>query len=104
LKYHFTTPSDGHQVTNIKVEFLLDLKFSQQWSKNFVFWNITPCSLMKVSRLFGGTHPSPSSRSKINQARNQHEADSKQSNVKAMYSSETSVEFHRVMSQTLELF
>jgi hypothetical protein len=25
------------------------------FSKNSVFWNITPCSLLKVSRRFGGT-------------------------------------------------
>jgi hypothetical protein len=26
--------------------------------KNSIFWNITPCSLLKVNRNFGGTCPS----------------------------------------------
>jgi hypothetical protein len=46
--------------------------------KNYIFWDITPCSLLKVNRCFGGTCRLHLQRRKISQPRNQHEASSKQ--------------------------
>jgi hypothetical protein len=31
------------------------LRFSQQWAWLSVFWDVTPCSPLKVSQRFGGT-------------------------------------------------
>jgi hypothetical protein len=44
--------------------------------KNFIFWNISQCSPLKVNRGFGGTCLHPQGRG-VNQTRNQHEAGSK---------------------------
>jgi hypothetical protein len=46
--------------------------------KNSVFWDITPCSLLKVSRRFGRTYGFHLQNWRVSQARNRHEADSKQ--------------------------
>jgi hypothetical protein len=46
--------------------------------KNPVFWALTPCSLFKVKRSFGGTCRLHLQSGRISQARNQHEASSKQ--------------------------
>jgi hypothetical protein len=48
-------------------------------TKTLIFWDITPCSPLKVNQLFGGTCRLHCKSRKISQARNQHEAGSKQS-------------------------
>jgi hypothetical protein len=47
--------------------------------KTSVFWDITPCNPLKVGRRFGGTCRLHHQGRRISQARNQHEAGSKQS-------------------------
>jgi hypothetical protein len=47
--------------------------------KSFIFWDITPCSPLKVSRLFGRTYRLHLHGRRISQARIQREAGSKQS-------------------------
>jgi hypothetical protein len=42
--------------------------------RHSVLWNVTPCSPLKVSRLFGGTFHLHLPRRRMSQARNQHEA------------------------------
>jgi hypothetical protein len=69
-----------------------------------VFWDITPCSPLKVNRRFGGTCRLHLQGPRINHARNQHEAGSKQVScltysstlkMEAICSSETLVDFQR---------
>jgi hypothetical protein len=68
-----------------------------------LFWGITPCSPFKANRRLGGTYRLGVQGRRIIQARNQHEAGSKQRsytsystlNMEAKYSSETSVDFQR---------
>jgi hypothetical protein len=47
--------------------------------KGSIFWDITPCSPLKVKRRFGGTHRLHLQDRRICQARNKHEAGRKQS-------------------------
>jgi hypothetical protein len=67
--------------------------------KNPIFWDITPCSPLKVDRRFGVSYRIHLQVRRISQARNQHEARSKQSSassilkVEAIYSSETSEDY-----------
>jgi hypothetical protein len=42
--------------------------------KSTIFWNITPCSPLRVNRRFGGTHRLHLQGRKISQARNQRES------------------------------
>jgi hypothetical protein len=42
-----------------------------------IFWDITPCSPLKVNRLFGGTGLLHLKGRRISQARNQHDAGSR---------------------------
>jgi hypothetical protein len=74
--------------------------------KSSVFWDITPCSPLKVNRRFGGTYGLHIQGPKLSQARNQREAGSKQSyclaysstlKMEATCSSETSIDFHIVL-------
>jgi hypothetical protein len=44
----------------------------QNVKKNYIYWDVTPCSPLNVNRCFGVTSP-PSSGSKNRRARNQHE-------------------------------
>jgi hypothetical protein len=46
--------------------------FTEVIMKNSVFWNITPCSALKVKRSFGGTCYLHLHGQRINQARSQH--------------------------------
>jgi hypothetical protein len=53
-------PSKWSTVNNytgtIMMPSVWDLEFSQRWFiKSSIFWNITPCSPLKVNRPFGGT-------------------------------------------------
>jgi hypothetical protein len=64
--------------------------------KSSVFWDITPCSPLKINRLLGGTRSLHLQSWRISQVRNQREAGSKQKSWKKMEakrSSETSVDF-----------
>jgi hypothetical protein len=45
-----------------------------------VFWDITPCSLVKVNRLLGGTSRILRQGRRMSEERNQHEVGSKQGN------------------------
>jgi hypothetical protein len=67
--------------------------------KRFVFWDITPCSPLKVNRRFGGTCRIHLQGRRINQARNQHEscslAYSSTLKMEATCFSETSVDFQQ---------
>jgi hypothetical protein len=45
--------------------------------KSYIFWDITPCSPLKVSRRFGGTYLIHHHGQRISQARNLREAGSK---------------------------
>jgi hypothetical protein len=47
--------------------------------EQFIFWNIMPCSPLKVNRRFGGPCSVHLQGRRISQGRNQHEAGSKQS-------------------------
>jgi hypothetical protein len=79
--------------------------------KSSLFWDITPCSPLKVNRRFGATCGLHLRR--INHARNQHEAGSKHNlahpstlKMGATCSSETSADFEQtrhVISQKTEL-
>jgi hypothetical protein len=67
-----------------------------------MFWDIMPCSLLKVNRHFGRTSHLHLQGRRICQARNQHKAGSKQSlaysstlKVEATWYSEISVDFQR---------
>jgi hypothetical protein len=63
--------------------------------KRFIFWNIMPCSPLKINGRFGETCRLHIQDQRISQARNQNEAGSKQSKLKeAACSSETSLHFH----------
>jgi hypothetical protein len=66
--------------------------------KSSVFWDIMPCSSVKVNQRFGGTYRLHLQGQKVSQARNKHEAGSKQSsltlNMEAIYSPKMSVYFH----------
>jgi hypothetical protein len=55
--------------------------------KNSVLWDIAPCNLLKVERLFGGICRLHLQGRRVSQIRNQHEAGSKQSNPPAEGSS-----------------
>jgi hypothetical protein len=46
--------------------------------KRFIFWNITPCSLVKVNRCLGGKYRLHPQGRRVSQARNKHEAGSKE--------------------------
>jgi hypothetical protein len=46
--------------------------------KNSIFWNITPCRLLKVNRCFGVTFRLHLQGRRTSQIRNQHKAESKQ--------------------------
>jgi hypothetical protein len=46
-----------------------------------IFWDITPCSPLKVNRRFGGTYRLHLQGPRISQARNQREAGGEQSSV-----------------------
>jgi hypothetical protein len=55
---------------------------TKSWTTNsrvLIFWDITPCSQLEVNRRFGGECRLHLQEARINQARNQHEAGSKQS-------------------------
>jgi hypothetical protein len=85
-----------------------------------IFLDVTSCSLLKVNWHFGGTCHAHLQGQRISQARNQHEAGSKQSfmlvsclaysltlEMGATCSSKTSVDFsrlHGIISQKTELF
>jgi hypothetical protein len=63
----------------------------------YIFWDIPPCSHLKVNRRFGGTCWLHLPGRRISQARNQREAGSMNSSLKmeAIYSSATSVQIQR---------
>jgi hypothetical protein len=61
---------------------------------SYIFWDITPCSSLKVGQTFGGICSLHLQGRSINRARNQHEAGRKQ-NFKGL---------HGVMSQNTEFF
>jgi hypothetical protein len=46
-----------------------------------IFWDATPCSLLKANRHFGGTRRLYLQGRRLNRARNQYEAGSKQSSL-----------------------
>jgi hypothetical protein len=48
-------------------------------SGDYVFWDITPCSLLKVDRRFGGIYRLHLQCRRVSQARDQCEAGSRQS-------------------------
>jgi hypothetical protein len=72
--------------------------------KSFIFWDTTPCSMLKVNRRFRGTSRLHFQGRRISQVRSQSQAASKQSfysayswtlKMVATCSSETSVDFQR---------
>jgi hypothetical protein len=74
--------------------------------KNSIFWDITPCSPLTTNRFFGRIcrlHPQGR---RINQARNQHEACSKQRWRRHVPPKRrlTFNGLHRVTSQNTEIF
>jgi hypothetical protein len=56
--------------------------------KSYVFWDKTPCSPVKVKWRFGGTYRPHFQAWRSNQARNQHEADIRQSSPTQRYITE----------------
>jgi hypothetical protein len=50
-------------------------------TKSYMFWNITPCSPVKVNRRFGGIYRLHPQGRGLSQARNQHEAGNSQSSA-----------------------
>jgi hypothetical protein len=62
--------------------------------KSDIFWDITPCSPLKVNRRFWGTYRLHLQGRRIIRARNQHETDVQ---AEAICSSETSVDFQRTI-------
>jgi hypothetical protein len=64
--------------------------------KSTIFWDITPCSPLKVNRRFGWTYRLHYQSRRISQIRNQREENSKQSlKIEEICSSETSVDLQR---------
>jgi hypothetical protein len=54
-------------------------KYAGTLLNSSIFWNITPCSPLKTNRRFWGTCRLQLQDRRVSQARNQHEAGSKQS-------------------------
>jgi hypothetical protein len=54
--------------------------------KRTIFWDITPCSLLKVSRRFGGPYRLHLQGRKISREENLHEAGAKQSSARHILS------------------
>jgi hypothetical protein len=76
--------------------------------KNSIFWDVTPCSMLKVNRRFGGICSFHFHGRRIHQARNKHEAVNKQRVCLAYYSTlkmeeayypESSVNFQQASRQ-----
>jgi hypothetical protein len=66
--------------------------------KSSIFWDITPCSPLKLNRHFGETYRLRIYVRRKRQARNQHEAGKKQNLcllMEATYFFETSVDFEQ---------
>jgi hypothetical protein len=63
--------------------------------KSIIFWDITRCSPLEVSRRFGGTCRLHLQGRRISQARNQREAGGKQIKMVETWSSKTSADFQR---------
>jgi hypothetical protein len=69
--------------------------------KSTIFWDIMPCSPLKVNRRFGGIYHLHLQDQRISRARNQHESRAvgfllgyfSTLKMEAIYSSETSVDF-----------
>jgi hypothetical protein len=99
---HITIPVCRRSITMTKVHYrnftwagLIQFAF-----KRFVFWDIGPCSPLKVNRTFGATCRLHLQGRSIRQGRNQHEAGSKLSTCSLLVyslacSSKTSVGFQR---------
>jgi hypothetical protein len=69
-------------VWGLTVNMVLNVtKIKQNWRrmKSYIFWDITPYSSLKVNWCFGGICRVHLQGQRISQARNQHEAGSKQS-------------------------
>jgi hypothetical protein len=77
----------GYRTTDCKLET----------RSSSIFWDLTPCSPLKVNRRFGGTFRFHVQGRRISQVRNQREAGSKHSSAlkKKICSSETSVDFQQ---------
>jgi hypothetical protein len=95
-------PRPGFDWEPPKYESGADLWFSQRW----ILWDITPCSPLKVNRRFGETYRLHLQDRKISRARNQlclppafmlvcYSAYLSTPKMKAICSSETSVDFQR---------
>jgi hypothetical protein len=56
--------------------------------KNYIFWDITPCSPLKVNRHFGGTCHIHRLGRRVNQVRNQYKAGGKQILLSLLYNPE----------------
>jgi hypothetical protein len=69
-----------------------------------MFWDIMPCSLLKVNRRFGGTYRFHLKGLKISQARNQLEAGSEQRRNVPPNRRLTSNGLHGVIFQKMEIF
>jgi hypothetical protein len=63
--------------------------------KTSVSWNLTPCSLLKVNRCFGGIFRLHLQGRRLSKERNQRES-RWNAGPKLTYSSETSVDFQKI--------
>jgi hypothetical protein len=76
------------------------------YKNQYIFLDTTPCSPLKTNQCFGGTCPLHLEGRRINQARNRHEAGSKQ-RWSRQVPPKRRLNFngpHRVISQHIELF
>jgi hypothetical protein len=88
-------------VTGIALPFFLPyLENNVTLLNSSIFWNTMPCSPLKVNPRFGGTYRLHLQSRRINQARNQLEAGSKQSSCLA-YSSTLKTEATRCPETTV---
>jgi hypothetical protein len=70
FNYHITCSFTGSVVQSICVGFQF---LAAVLMKNPIFWKITPCSLLKIIRCFGGTCCFHLQDRRVSQAGNQHE-------------------------------
>jgi hypothetical protein len=71
----YLTCAEKYTCINILLEILRDLKPQRKLDiKRTTFWDITPCSPLKVNRRFGGTYRLHLQVRKISRARNQVES------------------------------
>jgi hypothetical protein len=87
--------SINHLVVVIETQWVICEVGIEFFMKITVFWDIIPCSPLKVNRRFGGTDRFHLEGCRISRTRNQRESRWQALKMEAICSSETSVDFQR---------